>query len=267
MKHLPTLFCGAVFFATASVSFSPAYGAASIGLNFVGGNNNGTDTLIPTLSAGVVPQTNWNNLTGSNTNSTADGVTVVDSTGAATGVTALWTNGAGNYDNSSTSGTAPLSTNGDQILLNGGIWGATPRGGGPSVTVSNVPYSSYEVIVTSLLDHGGTIISTTLVGGSTVYANQTQNPADAGYIDGTSSSFTYTQATDTTGTGTGLADYALFSGLSGTSFTVSEDIVSGAATAANLSSIEIVNLTIPEPASLFLLGVAVLGFSSRRRAV
>ena len=51
----------------ATVSVSCALHAQSIGLNFVGGNADASDTTTPALLAGLVPQTNWNNLTGSNT--------------------------------------------------------------------------------------------------------------------------------------------------------------------------------------------------------
>ena len=76
---------------------SSAAVADTIGINFVGGNQNSGDTLTATQSAGVIPQTHWNNLTGSNTNNTADAVTIVNSLGVApaTPVTVSWTNGGG----------------------------------------------------------------------------------------------------------------------------------------------------------------------------
>jgi PEP-CTERM motif len=103
------------------------------------------------------------------------------------------------------------------------------------------------------------------LGGSKIYADQTQNPGDPGYIDGSSSTFDYTQSTDTTGAGTPGGDYAIFTGLTGSTVTVSEDIVSGNSSAANLSSIEIVNTSVPEPSSIGLLGVSAVGFLARFR--
>ncbi len=256
-SYLVKCFCRSLLLA---VSLVTSASAASIGLNLVGQDNPGTSgalSLPSTLSAGVVPQTNWNNLPGNNTNNVAQSVTIVDNLGNSTAVGVSWVS-LTPYSNSSTSLTNPSLTNGDQILNNGGIWGATPRPAVPSVTVTNIPYANYEVIVTSLLDHGGTIISTTLVGGPTYYANQTQNPQDTGYIDGTSTGFTYTQSTDMSGVGTPLGDYALFTNLSASSFTVKEDIVSGVATAANLSSIQIVQV-VPEPSTVVLLGLGVVG--------
>ena len=118
--------------------------AQSIGLNFVGANGDSTDTLSPTQSAGVVPQTNWNNLTSAGLHTPPvlgpwqSGMTtspLLDSNAAQTPVTATW-DYVNTWDNSKSSRVNPLISNGDQVLNNGGIWGT------PEVKVYNVPYSS-----------------------------------------------------------------------------------------------------------------------------
>src|SRR5437588_7448750 len=61
-----TLKIRAIFFALGTSVFIVAGGssfaAASIGLSFVGRNATPADVLAPTDSAGVVAQTNWNNI-------------------------------------------------------------------------------------------------------------------------------------------------------------------------------------------------------------
>lgn len=254
------------------LSMAAVADASNIGISFVGGNNNTTDVLPSTLSAGIVPQTNWNNVqnsahTGSNVFVTGSGGTEALLTYSASSV----------YDQSSTGGNnSPNTANGDQVLNNGAIY---TGGTGTPVTlnVSNlqsVSPSGYTVYAYLLTDHPVNVsVSLTPGGGSaTTYYALTPLPNGTGYIDGTTASgFTYTQATSTTsGSPTSGADYAAFSvPASATSFSMTYTLLGGTGSVgsnAALPAIQIVGVT-PEPASLALTGLGALGLLARRRRV
>lgn len=253
------------------LSMAAVADAANIGINFVGGNNNTTDVLPSTLSAGVVPQTNWNNV-----QNAAHAGSNVFVTGSGGNVSALVTYSASSvYDQSSTGGnSSPNTANGDQVLNNGAIYTggtATPI----TVNVSNlqsVSPSGYTVYAYLLTDHPVNVsVSLTPTGGSaTTYYALTPLPNGTGYIDGTTASgFTYTQATSTTaGSPTSGADYAAFSvPASATSFSMTYTLLGGTGSVgsnAALPAIQIVGVT-PEPTSLALTGLGALGLLARRR--
>ena len=129
----------------------PSAGARSIGLNFVGaatGTNNWSKelgTLSAAQSAGTYPMANWNNsasVTGVAVQSTPLPLLESDASSSAA-VSATW-NAVGAWSAQSGTGAVSAKTpNG--LLLHGYI--ESRLAAGASVTVSNIPYASYDVYV------------------------------------------------------------------------------------------------------------------------
>ncbi|HZL36904.1 MAG TPA: PA14 domain-containing protein, partial [Tepidisphaeraceae bacterium] len=130
-------------------------GRSAIGINFEGGANGGAPTALKTTDvAGVVPETNWNNAAGAN--STAD-LSLNDSTGTASGVSASWTS-------PDVWGTPQTLSNGDDKLMNGYIdsSNATPNVL-HNVDINNIPYANYTVYAYVGADTNGRTGTGTLV--------------------------------------------------------------------------------------------------------
>ena len=108
--------------------------ATPIGINF--GSGRPDASLSDTDTAGVVPQTNWNNLDGA-----AGGpVTLNDASGTASSATISW-----NADEQWSLGDTAVDPNG--TLLTG--WIATQALTDPpsSVTLTDIPFASYELYI------------------------------------------------------------------------------------------------------------------------
>jgi fibronectin-binding autotransporter adhesin len=162
--------------------------SASIGINFVG---NGTPVA---GVAGVVPMANWNNISGS----TGAAIPLNDFNGVA---------GVANID--SFTATNTWSTGSTNPLLNGYIDNTSTTPDAQQVILSGIPYSSYNVYAYFGSDGANRTGSVSLNG--TRYFYQTRgNVGD------------YVLTTDTTGTVNPLANYAIFSGLSGNAFTITQ---------------------------------------------
>lgn len=214
--------------------------AASIGINFVG--SSGADgTLASTDVAGVVPQANFNNETGSS----GGPVSLVNSLGAATTATLTY---SANGSYSVQGGNATTNQPGNEALNAGFIYG------NGTATVSSVPYASYNVYVYQLNDAAGRQ-ETTSLNGATSYYGQAPNPGSTNYVDNNASTaYNYVRATSqTAGTFTNPADYTLFTNVTGSSFT----ITTSAPGNGYLNGIQIVQL--PEPAGVMLSGLGALG--------
>ncbi len=192
----------------------------SIGINFEGGQTAGTVGVTPlaaTDSAGVVPQTNWNNVNSTNPvvvsatvaggNSNIDGPTagsIVDNHGNATAaaIQFLSTNPW------AVSGTVP--TGGDAKLMNGyqdNTAAATPT----SVTLTSVPYAFYSVYAYVGSDGNGRVGHGQVNGGTSIYFSTNDNPF-GGYV----------QATATTQAAAVASTYLQFDNLGGSSMTYTE---------------------------------------------
>ena len=247
----------------------------SIGLNFNASNSGRTgapynlDSTPPGLTAGVVAQNNWNDLSGNS--QTSPSSPFQDSTGAATTATATWS-GA---DTWGTYGSSQSSA--DLQLLNGYLDNHHQTLSAATVTVSNIPYATYEVIAYVNSDHlntnsnasfGNIALSGASSGNATYYYTaigpvsytSAQLAAGAEYIQ--------TTATSDAGSGNPVADYAIFTGVTGNSFTLTNSAEGAAGSGDNtgLAGFQIVETTAtPEPASMGLLAVGALGLLLLKR--
>ena len=232
------------------------YGAVSIGLNFAGDVGG---QLASSTSAGVtaVAQSSWNNLPAANSSN----LPLLDSTGQATSVTATYNS---NYNSGYFAGNPQgFSAGSGNALLN-----AQEIYGNPSVTISGIPYSQYDVYVyidSDQKDRGQAQSLTALAGGTVNSTTYYQTPV--GITGGSSISGTFVQGTNTDSTATNfsnsaypLANYVLFQGNSATSIKL--DVATFGA--SGLAAIQIVE-AIPEPASLSLLAAGSLLLLGRRR--
>lgn len=232
----------------ACTSASPASAGPinGIGINFVGSSGTG-GTLGTNDSAGVMPQTHWNNVTGN----TPTGISLHNQTGVASGASLTVTNNGGIYTAAST--TVP----GDEALNSGFIFGTS------TATVSGVPYAKYDVFVYELNDASGRQETTTL-NGTTSYYGVSTTPTNAGLVDNNpATAYTYVQATSqTAGTFTPNANFVEFQNVTGASFSITNSAPGN----GYLNGIQIVQAT-PEPSSFVLLGLAGAGLfvAARRR--
>ncbi|MBE2180391.1 MAG: PEP-CTERM sorting domain-containing protein [Chthoniobacterales bacterium] len=234
MKTLLRLLFAAAFAGAAAVSTH----AASIGVNFGSPALGFAGEIGPMASAGVVPQTNWMDVT----NSAMTNLTLTDSTGAATTAQLTYADGMG----FPTLQIASLVAGGDELLNNSYLW---LGGAAPQLTINGVPYATYNVIlyISSVLP--GRTHEVTVDG--TTYYGLTPNSLDAGYVDGNSGTpYTYTQAVGTnSGSATTNANYYLFTDLTAGSFTISlatpNDVL-------QVSAFQIVD-AVPEPTTATLL--------------
>jgi Concanavalin A-like lectin/glucanases superfamily len=173
----------------------------AISVQFQGGG--GSATLAPSQVAGIVPHDFWNL---DNETTTLLYTNLVDSTGAAVSATVQATYFNNQYHTGDASGTA------DDILMSGGFW----SGGGYTVNVTGIPYSSYYVYVYMLNDNNpnrryGLTLGNQTYWGSVFNGNTYSTPP-------------YTLDTQTAELAQGTqmqADVVEFTGVTGSSFTIS----------------------------------------------
>jgi autotransporter-associated beta strand protein len=198
----------------------------SIGINFEGGANGGAPTsLLPTDTAGVVAQANWNNANG-NTGTTTNvdspiAATVVDSSGASTAVTLAFTS-------NNVYGVGQTITNGDSKLMNGYLDLSNANATTTSVALTNLPYATYNIYAYVGSDANGRVGHGT-VNGSSIFFTTNDNPF-GGYVP----------ATATTQAASANATYMLFPNVAGSSVTYTQN---GNTNNVGLCGIQIVETT------------------------
>ena len=252
---LTVLLIAAVLFSTSSTTIH----AATIGVNFAPVSSG--QTLPSGASAGIVPQTNWQNITSTTTSTTITSTILSDNTGAAT-TAALSVSapssfiGLGNYT------TAANAVVGDEWLMDTNL----AASGTMTFTITSIPYASYDLIIYDLPLFTG-VKYTYTVGSTSYFGNSpTAGNTSAGYVDNNGGTpFTFTQATSTnTLSPTIGADYARFDGLSGGTLTFS---VTGGNGISYINGFQIIE-SVPEPSrAMLLLGglLSIAGGRTRRR--
>lgn len=228
-----------------AISLTSISHAASIGINFTATRfGGGPYPILPHETAGLVPQQNWNNSTPTGNGNTADisspvPGSIVDSSGSATPLQIEWFNG---NDEVNTDGglTTP-----DERLYRGiveGEWFAPPS---PqlAISVTNVPYPEYKVIV-YLATFGFGATTSIQLGDEEYYLIQSSDFTTDGFIEATATSLE---------TAT-LATYAVFDGLTDSSFEITLNKRGG--NRPGIGGFQIV--AVPEPSSAVLLGAGLL---------
>lgn len=241
--------------AVAGMGFAASADAAPvlIGVNFTG-RGSPVGTSLGNTTAGLVPQGNWNDETGTATNPTAfvqtTPVNLIDSTGAAT----VGADGANpiqltyNFPDSWHSGSG--NSDGNHTLLEGVYKGGT-------ATLTNVPAGAYKLIIYTANDTVGSGANYTATGSPLTYYINNQI--------GTAFTGAFVRATNTASGGTrDTGNYVQFDTVS----PASNQLVIDASTspAANGAGIDGFQLqAVPEPASLTFIALGGMGLLSRRR--
>lgn len=242
-----------LFLLTMSLFFGDiGLSAATIGVNFVPPASG--EALPSGTSAGVVPQTNWQNIT--STPVTAVGLN--DNSGAATGA-ALSIAGAfvglGWYNSSAAVG--------DEWLMGTNL----AASGTMTLNVSSIPYASYDLIVYNLPLFSSILYTYTVGTASYFGTSPSASTTSAGYVDGNGvTPFNFVEATSTLASSpTPNSTYTRFEGLSGSSLSFT---ITGGNGISYINGFQIIE-NVPEPSRLMLmLGglISIFGSRSRRRA-
>lgn len=234
--------------------------AGSISLNFEGADSSAAtaNLLAPGDIAGVVPAANWNNASGTSGSSG----NLNDDSGAATTMDVSWTaQGTWSWERSGD----PVPANANGVMFNGYL-DTTGNDGSHTISVTNVPYARYDVIVYIDGENNGSARP------ARVNVNpgaSGDNPALNVFTAETANwNNTFVQAVATTAPGTTAANYARFTGLTSTNF----DIYAEAETfRAAINGFQVVETAVtpglPEIANLAPLSVATDSAAARANLI
>lgn len=198
----------------------------------------GNTTLAPSESAGAFSQVNWNNFGGS----TGSSSILNDSSGTLVSGATLAYSGPYTFSGipvTSDSNTKLLST---RVETNDGAKAV-------SVTVSGLSFAKYDVYAYFGSDGGGRFGNVGIVGGTTYYYQTVGNPNGA-----------YSLTTSTVSTDPRPAsDYAIFSGLTASSFTLKQF---REGSNSGIFGLQVVNTSpVPEASQGAVFGLCLLGLT------
>ena len=203
---------------------SPLASSQSIGLNF--GSSRADASLDPSVTAGVVPQSNWNNLA----SSSGGPLALLDSAGVSTSAEVTWV-----ADEVWSVGGVPLD--GDGTLLNGFFSENNNGGDDSSISVTGIPYSLYDLYLYLSHDRGSEDVVLSEASGA--FATFTAVENDTLITE----SVTWVRQTES---GVGRGNYVYFPALSRSDLKViltAVDLGAGTLDRNAISGMQIVNVT------------------------
>jgi len=195
--------------------------AQSIGLNL--GSGRADASLDPAESAGVVPQANWNNLSGA----IGGPLSAIDSDGAATATEVSW-------ETDEQWSVAATASSPDGKLLNGFF--AEQNNDGSTISISGIPYTVYDLYI--YVSHDRALEDVTLTEANDAFAEfvAIENDTDV------NAAVTFVQQVKS---GVGSGNYVYFPALNSGALeiTLSAINVGGSIDRNAISAIQIVNVT------------------------
>jgi len=239
-------------------------GSLALQAQVISWNVDDNGTISGANVAGIAPAANWNDswLENGNAISPYGSPTVVnglvDNTGTATSLNIAYQA----WGFWSVQGSAPgQDADGtyNRNLLNGYL-NAGPAGWGPpvtnsTITLSSIPYSRYNLYVYLSSDVAGRI-------GTVSDGNTTYDFASVGPSETSGANALFTQTTDTTALYPG-ADYAVFTGETASSLTITCDALGGNDAWLGIAGFQVV--AVPEPGTLALAALGGVGMMMFRR--
>lgn len=213
-----------------------------ISVNFSSGT---TYDLASGTAAGVVSATNWNNFTSPATSLSNLKDKFGATTTAATSIS--YGSGTGGYVTYATAAIAGSA--GNTTLYRSGIR-PTSTGTVLTVSVSDIPYTVYDVYVYASQNSTATNTLSVSDGTTTYYYKSAGSTMDG--------SFGLTRVTSTNPASPTArnANYEVFEGKTGSSFTFTVEGSITGTISNNLYGFQIVNAAVPEPGTLLLGGIA-----------
>ena len=233
------------------LSVSGLANAGLIGINFTT-DSTPDSVLSANQSAGFVAQTNWNNLLTQTVHNGSQTNLVDSNSDLLSGLNVAWSNVNNDYRGSYSAGT------GDDTLFEGMIEGSSSAGvAGPTLNVTGINYAMYDVYVymAEFASSGASV----KIGSEEFFYTATNNFANTGYVQATSTSFHDLS----------VATYARFSGLTDSSFQIDAFKVNGnRAALVGFQIVEAAQVTdtaqVPEPSTLAIFALGIMGLASRR---
>lgn len=211
--------------------------------------------LLSTASAGLASASNWNNETGGS----GANIALADNSGA--GTTALLTYGAAGLSSRFGYPNTP-DTNLDTIYQHA-LYGDPLNGGEPHLTITGIPYSSYEVYVYASEATNNTSVLSITDGTTTYYYRSGGGYGGDGKQMAGLTSLTLTTSTNAGSPTVGLAQYQLFTNETSSTFTLTESGSINGQISNNIFGLQIVET--PEPGTLVLIGGGLGSLAAFRR--
>jgi hypothetical protein len=240
--------------------FAGSVPAALIGVQWNDSSNGFANNPLGSSLSGGAPgyvQTNWNDPSttdhnsGNSANWNQSGIPLIDSTGAATGVTLAFTSLGSLASQTYYTYPQPTLTSNEKLTSDSIIEFGAPGG---DVVFSNVPGGTYSLVVYTLTEYPSAA-AFTVNGGTPTFIKE-----ENGQAFSTGGDVWASFPNDTID----ASNYLVLSGVTPVSGTIDLNYAELGGTDAVLNAVQLVPAAVPEPASLSLLGAVGIALIHRR---